>query len=1032
MIMKTIKYIFPFLVVIVFGLTPFIWFIGKEGILINGVDTNFPLDPWVWFQRRFFVWNSVTNAGINFSSSTAGLFFHFIQVVPYSLGFNLQHTQIFSFVFWFMLIVTSAFFFARTMIPQKPLIQLLFVSLYSFNIYLFNSWENVKVANLSLVAAIPLALFVYSMRRLGKINLSETIFLSVIVGIVLSGTGINPAYFLSFVITCLLFVIGDLVSSFKKNLFLKKIKDAALLLSVVIVVNLFWILPTVDYIAREVPSSGSINEIGFINWIDGLSENTSLLNVLRLQGVWDWYATDPGTGVPLYIPYAGNYLYGIPYQLFSFAATFFAILSFVFFDARRRNLYFGFGLMILTGVFLGAGTHSPTGVVFRWFSLHLPFFSLFRSPWYIFTPLVFLAISGLVCLLVKSLDERVGKINSKLAKPGFSVVIILMILTILYSRPLISGEIFRPTRADGFYTTFPPYVFEAKKWLSAHSTSSGQAGSGRVIGYPNNNSEMFDWGYRGIDSVLGLLVERETLFSPFNEGNSPASIIIKEFFQNLRKGEEEAAVSMAGKINLGLILEKRDHKDWSEELSINLDGVPTSIFGKWYFKKFPESGPVPKIYSPDNIFLSYLDNPKAEILTGVQERDAILGSSDSIVSSLPNINLGGKVLLAENSQDNNLLSFDTEPGISNRILSRNMSNVVFTVKVPEDGLYQPLLERYHLEDFVVSVNKSLELEIDGKPTEWGVSNLSDSYVRFTPIALSKGTHKIELKLENNNLLPDGNFERGVTFTRGDSARDGGVHTIESIGNEKFLSLTSSSKQNAVATWQVLPFDPMANYYIEVRYKQIYGSNARVSVSQTGNNVVNRSQLETMPNYPEWRVFSFFYTPTQVKSRMDVRLQAAAVNDPLGTKILYDDIKVQKVFLNRLLLVENSKQVWQAPEKIEFKKKSPVLYEGDVSGVKGPHFIIFAENYSPLWEITIYDKDGMELTGSYPHFTANLFANAWLLEDGPDEYRFKIYYKPQQLFWAGFIISSFVVIISFLVLIIYKIGSLLKNRKPFKK
>ena len=171
------------------------------------------------------------------------------------------------------------------------------------------------------------------------------------------------------------------------------------------------------------------------------------------------------------------------------------------------------------------------------------------------------------------------------------------------------------------------------------------------------------------------------------------------------------------------------------------------------------------------------------------------------------------------------------------------------------------------------------------------------------------------ELENNNLLPDGNFERGVTFTRGDSARDGGVHTIESIGNEKFLSLTSSSKQNAVATWQVLPFDPMANYYIEVRYKQIYGSNARVSVSQTGNNVVNRSQLETMPNYPEWRVFSFFYTPTQVKSRMDVRLQAAAVNDPLGTKILYDDIKVQKVFLNRLLLVENSKQVWQAPEKI---------------------------------------------------------------------------------------------------------------------
>lgn len=1016
--MKKIKYIYPYLLVLIFGLTPLVWFLGKEGMLINGVDTNFPLDPWVWFQRRFFVWNSVTNAGANFSSSTAGLFFHFIQVVPYSLGFNLQHTQIISFVFWFSLIVTSAFLFARIIIPRKPLIQILFVALYSFNIYLFNSWENVKVANLSLVAAIPLALFVYSLRRLGKINLIEMAFLSVIVGVILSGTGINPAYSLSFILAYLLFVAGDLVSSFKKKVFLEKAKDAAFLLAVVAVVNLFWILPTIDYIAREIPSSGSINEIGFINWIDGLSENTSLLNVLRLQGVWDWYATDPGTGVPLYIPYAGSYLYGFPYQLFSFAVTFGAILSFIFFDTKKKYLYFGFGLMILTGVFLGAGTHSPTGSVFRWFSLHIPFFSLFRSPWYIFTPLVFLAYSGLLCLLIKSLDERVRETKLSLVKPLFSVgVVIVVLATILYSRPLVSGEIFRPTRPDGFYTNFPSYVFEAKTWLSE--------GSGRVIGYPNNNMESFDWGYRGIDSVLGLLVDRETLFSPFNEGNSPTSAIIKEFFQNLRKGEKEAAVSLAGKINLGLIFEKRDQKDFSEELSINLEDTPTFIFGNWYFKKFPENGFVPKIYSPDNTFLSYLNKPNAKILTGVGERDAILSAGDSVVTGLPNMNFWGKVLLAENSQRTNITTFETEPGIFNRILSRDLSDVVFEVKVPSDGLYQPLLERYHLEDFGVSVNKSLELEVDDKPAVWEVANISDSFVRFAPIALSKGIHKMELKLKNQNLLPDGNFEGEITFTKGDSARDGGVHTIENTGNGKSLSLTSSGKQNAVAAWQVSPFDPMASYYVEVKYKQIYGSSARLTVSQTGNNVINRSQLETMPNYPEWRVFSFFYTPTQVKSRMDVRLLAAAVNDPLGTKILYDDLKIQKVFSNRLLLVEKGEQVLFPPEEIRFEEKSPVLYEGSVSGVKGPHLVVFAENYSPQWGLTIYDMDGVELTTKRPHFTANLYANAWFIEDSPDKYRFKIYYKPQTLFWTGFIISSLVAISSVLALIIYKI----REKKP---
>lgn len=1017
--MKKIRYIFPFLLVVILGLTPLIWFIGKEGMLINGVDTNFPLDPWVWFQRRFFVWNSVTNAGVNFSSSTAGLFFHFIQVVPYSLGFNLQHTQIISFVFWFSLIVTSAFLLARTIIPQKPLIQVLFVTLYSFNIYLFNSWENVKVANLSLVAAIPLALFVYSLHRLEKIHLTETVFLSVIVGIILSGTGINPAYFLSFILVYLLFIAGDLISSFKKDLILKKVKDAAILLSVVTIVNLFWILPTVDYVAREVPSSGSINEIGFINWIDGLSENTSLLNVLRLQGVWDWYATDPGTGVPLYIPYAGSYLFGVPYQLYSFAVTLFAVLSFVFFDARRKSLYIGFGLMVFTGIFLGAGTHPPTGVVFRWLSLHLPFFSLFRSPWYIFTPLVFLAYSGLICLLVNSLDEKLRGTTLRIAKPAlFGGVLVMIMATLLYSKPLISGDIFRPARPDGFYINFPAYVFEGKNWL--------YSGSGRVIGYPNNNIEVFNWGYRGIDSVLGLLVERETLFSPFNEGNAPISIIIKEFFQNLRKGEKEAASSIAGKLNLGLIFEKKDQKDLSDEPSINLDSVPTSVFGDWHFKEFPGSEFVPKIYAAENFYLAYPYSVNEGILSAVGGRDVILNSGDSVVNDLPNISSAGKVILAENSQLQDLLTFEIEPGLLNRILSRDLSTVVFTFEVPSDGLYQPLLERYKLEDFGIDLGKGLDLEVDEKPVVWSVSSLSDSYVRFVPVAFSKGYHKARIKLKNPNLLPGGNFEGEIKFSKSTSVSEGGVYTIESNEKEKFLSILNTGVQNATAGFQISPFDYMGDYYVEVRYKQIYGHSARMLVSQTGS-VFSRGQIEIMPNYPEWRGFSFFYRSSRVKSKMEVKLMAATVTDPFGTKVMYDDLKVQKVFSNKLIFVENSGRVITTPRQLDFRKISPSHYEGETYRAEIPHLLVFSENYSPEWELTVYDKEGMELAAP-PHFSANFYANAWYLGDYPEGYKFKIYYNPQKLFWAGFIISSLVVTISLTLLIVSKIKKLMGNKQ----
>ncbi len=106
--MKTLRsrwlLITPFLIIVILSLTPLIWFLGRGDTIINGVDTNFPLDPAIWFSRRFFVWNSVTNAGGDFSSSTAGLFFHLVQVIPYTLGLSLQQVQIISLIFWFAII----------------------------------------------------------------------------------------------------------------------------------------------------------------------------------------------------------------------------------------------------------------------------------------------------------------------------------------------------------------------------------------------------------------------------------------------------------------------------------------------------------------------------------------------------------------------------------------------------------------------------------------------------------------------------------------------------------------------------------------------------------------------------------------------------------------------------------------------------------------------------------------------------------------------------------------------------------------
>ena len=150
--------LFIAVILIVLSLTPVVWFWGRQGVLINGLDTNFPLDPLVWFRRRFFIWNSLVNAGVDFSSSVSGVFFHLIQVIPYSLGFNLQTVELISIVFWFAAVIFSGFLFIKTILPESKLAQLTFVVLNAFNTYLFNTWENIKVSNLALMVGLPLML----------------------------------------------------------------------------------------------------------------------------------------------------------------------------------------------------------------------------------------------------------------------------------------------------------------------------------------------------------------------------------------------------------------------------------------------------------------------------------------------------------------------------------------------------------------------------------------------------------------------------------------------------------------------------------------------------------------------------------------------------------------------------------------------------------------------------------------------------------------------------------------------------------
>lgn len=1008
---KIFRLIIP-LTLILFGAVPANWFLNKKDVLINGVDTNFPLDPVVWFERRMYVWNSIANAGLDFSSSIAGLFFHSIQVFPYILGFSLQYTQIFSTVFWFSLIVISSYILARKIFPRKALVQLLFVNLYSFNIFLFNTWENIKVANLSIMASIPFALFILITLNENSVSKIKAAFCLVFVGIVVSGAGINPAYFISFFSVLVLYLISQILNTSRQEIIFKS-KNLILLTIVILLVNAFWILPTSNYILKNIPTGESIGKIGFNNWVDSLSENTSLLNVMRMQGAWDWYAFDSITGLPLYIPYALNYFYNSIFILFSFLITGISMLGLLLYDKHKKHLSLFFGILLVIGIFLGAGTHPPTGDIYRWFLNHLPFFSLFRSPWYIFTPLLILAIAGLCSLFVERLFELKDRMTGYSSRTQLFIrialnlsVAIMIIGNLLYCYPLVTGKIFRPNRHDGFFVKFPSYITDAGKWLSTDH-------NGRIIGYPDNEIEEFKWGYRGIESILALLVDRDVLFSPLNDPDSSVALLIREFYLNLKKGQIDSAKSIAAKLNIGLIHEKQDQKSITLPLPIQISNLAKTSFGAWNFYLFPNQQYLPKIFSTTNISLANFSSD-ISFVNALANKELLLNAEDEVVGKIPHISeISNKMILSRNLQLQDFEEFQLSPSrLANRLISRDLGKVIFTFEIPEDGVYQPMIEKYHLQDFGIDLSKGLELELDNTKVAWNARSSTESYLYLDPVFLSKGAHRVMLKLANSNLVKGGDFESGMTFDKGGEGKGEGVYEISEIAGNKFLSINNIDRADISADFKITSFDPLSVYYFEIKYKQIYGNNTNILMRQSNVNTIFKAQVERMPNHPEWKLASFYFDPVKADSNMYVELLAPHVSDPLGTKILYDDLKAHKVFTNKLLfmhMAEKEGTSLLSEPKVNFNKISPVEYQLDVTEAYKPHIIVFSENYSPDWKVEVTDKDGLKLKVKLLHFSANLYANAWYIEGVPSEYKLKISHNAQIFAWIGFAISSLTIL-----------------------
>lgn len=651
------------------SVVPVIW-LREPGTHVNGNDTSFPLDPVRWFLGRLSMWRSQENGGEDWTVAAAGTFFHGIQAAFAAVGLPYRFAQLGSLIFWQAMLLGSAYVLARTVLQSRHAwpSRMFLVVAYCFNPYMMSGavWQNVSAANLAGAVALPLLLSLLievdvQSHRIGPRTILEASY----IGVVAAALAMGPPV----LVATIFFPVGIYVVfaavragatrlhrreviSWNGNSLPRLLVAVVILLVCGIITNLYWLLPSMFFWieqARAFSTSG-LKSIGLEDWLAGVSTNTNLINIFRGFGAWDWHAEY--NGYP-YAPFASTYFTKPVHVLWSFVLPMLLVCGVLL---RVRGWVY-WSVLALLSAGLAAGAHPPTGAAFLWAVQHVPFFAMFRSPWYKFGMPYALATAVLAALAAHDLSERLAfdsqrdrHMLRRFARLGPAV---LALAQLWYSAPQLTGAMFVADRKSvpGFIVRVPAYVFEVAHVLG-HSAEDG-----RILSLPRATSDVYAWGpysYGSILPLLNLIIATPVIHLPFNNSTArPFDVLVHDIYEMLYYGtgsEDQMVTPCAlGRLSVRYILLRGDS---SNSVSSGPDSVEAlrqlllthpylwllAQVGKWEVYQLDELAYIPRVSVATSLrpgssakeLLAYLLNYSA-LVESVDGRcpDTVLASPSS-------------------------------------------------------------------------------------------------------------------------------------------------------------------------------------------------------------------------------------------------------------------------------------------------------------------------------------------------------------------------------------------------------------------
>ncbi len=493
--MSTRQRILEIVLVLMVGLLPLLWY--RPGFMALGHDMGYPLAPIDHFVDRLYTWTDrLSPFGSDQTESLSGWSIHGLEWATSKLGLSLVNSQQVTFMFWAVLPAITMYILLRHLYPDPKYYPLRLVGSWflSVNYYMLQGWSIAERTKFSIMAMLPmLVLSLIKIFRENKSVLHESARLSLLLFVFNGGSGI-PLWG-GLALTGLAATIAlwreSVLSIWEKCK--KLVSFTLLLVTFLLVTNLYWVMPYVESyrqnFTQRIRDAGGIERV--IEWSTVISSNASWLNLFKMQGLADWYQNPEH-------PYT-NVLFSNP-PLVAIAVLL-PVIAFLGLLNRswQTNLFL---TLLLVGIPFAAGSHPPLGKVYDWLLTTVPGFSMFRTPIYKFGMVVWFAFAYLIANGVQWLSDRL-----KIWRWITSTTVMAIIF--IYHYPVFTGVFFCLSEKVSTMVQVPGHVLSAKKELDNNLYST------RVLLLPplnpGNSYEMYNWRYFSLSTIPSLLSRRSVI-----------------------------------------------------------------------------------------------------------------------------------------------------------------------------------------------------------------------------------------------------------------------------------------------------------------------------------------------------------------------------------------------------------------------------------------------------------------------------------------------------------------------------------------